>query len=145
MIKEYSAEENKAWRATQPQKMVVVKVIIKSDRGNILLVKPNYKKTWQLPGGGVDNGESPESAVVREVSEELNLAISIDDISLKGTIYKPDEEILFLIYESNELLTEDTQFKVQADEIIDYQFVNPETVPELLSDYYADFWKRQYS
>jgi len=144
MSKEYTEEENKIWRASQPQKMIVVKVVIKSDQGNILLAKPNYKKTWQLPGGGVENGESPEQAAVREVKEELSLDLSENDLNIKGTIYKSDEEILFVIYESGKLISEDTQFNLQADEITDFKFASIQDVAPLLSSYYLEFWNQKY-
>ena len=144
MSKEYTEEENRVWRASQPQKMIVVKVVIKSDLGNILLAKPDYKKTWQLPGGGVENGESPEQAAVREVKEELNLDILDSDLAIKGTIYKSDEELLFIVYEYTKLIAEDTKFDLQADEITDFQFAQVQNVAPLLSSYYLDFWNQSY-
>jgi len=33
---------------------------------------------WVLPGGGVDHGEHPETAVVREVSEETGYDVRVD-------------------------------------------------------------------
>jgi 8-oxo-dGTP diphosphatase len=144
MGKEYTEEENRIWRASQPQKMIVVKVIIQSDKGNILLAKPDYKNSWQLPGGGVDNGESPEDAVVRETLEELNLVIAKDDLEIKGTIYKADEEMLFIIYQYKQVFPEDVELKVQENEITNFQFANPNSVSSLLSPYYADFWAKHY-
>lgn len=145
MTREYTKEENRIWRAQQPQKMIVVKVVIKSDQGNILLAKPNYKKSWQLPGGGVENGESPEEAAVREVREELSLNLSTDSLRLTGTIYRQDEELLFLVYEASEVISENTQLRVEEGEIVDFQFANVNNVAPLLSDYYTDFWQKHYS
>jgi len=145
MTEKYTAEENSIWRASQPQKMIVVKVIIKSDKGNVLLAKPNYKKNWQLPGGGVDKGESPEDAIIRETKEELSLTIYKDDLTIKGTVYKADEEILFLIYESSKLVAEDVELIVQENEITDFKFTETTAVSDLLSPYYADFWKKNYT
>jgi ADP-ribose pyrophosphatase YjhB (NUDIX family) len=36
---------------------------------------------WFLPGGGVEFGESPESAVVRELAEETGLVGAVDSIA----------------------------------------------------------------
>ena len=44
--------------------------------GKILLVKEargSYQNLWGLPKGSVDEGESPESAVLRELTEETAL------------------------------------------------------------------------
>jgi 8-oxo-dGTP pyrophosphatase MutT (NUDIX family) len=46
------------------------------DQGQVLLVK-NWLSTdeWLLPGGGIRSNESPESAALREVHEELGLQV----------------------------------------------------------------------
>ena len=42
--------------------------------GRLLVLKPNYKKGWTIPGGQMDaTGESPWEACVRETVEECGL------------------------------------------------------------------------
>jgi 8-oxo-dGTP diphosphatase len=46
-------------------------------RGRLLLLKPNYKKGWTIPGGQIDAaGESPWEACQRETREECGLEVS---------------------------------------------------------------------
>jgi 8-oxo-dGTP diphosphatase len=39
----------------------------------VLIVEPTYKATWEIPGGMVEDGETPREACVRELKEELGL------------------------------------------------------------------------
>ena len=52
--------------------------------GRILLVRNSargpYPGGWSLPGGGIDHGESPRDALVREVAEETGLACEVGDV-----------------------------------------------------------------
>ena len=42
-------------------------------RGRVLLVRQRYTAGWRLPGGGVDRGEPPQEAILRELAEEVGL------------------------------------------------------------------------
>jgi 8-oxo-dGTP pyrophosphatase MutT (NUDIX family) len=37
------------------------------DDGQLLIVEPIYKSTWEIPGGAVEHGETPYAACVREL------------------------------------------------------------------------------
>jgi 8-oxo-dGTP pyrophosphatase MutT (NUDIX family) len=45
--------------------------------GRLLILKPNYKKGWTIPGGQIDSGgESPWEACRRETREECGLEVA---------------------------------------------------------------------
>jgi len=51
-----------------------VAAAVEGDDGRVLLVRNRYASGWRLPGGGVDRGEPPQAAVLRELAEEVGLA-----------------------------------------------------------------------
>jgi 8-oxo-dGTP diphosphatase len=63
------------------QRVAAYAVIVRDDR--ILLSRLATRLTpnelWTLPGGGVEHGEDPRDAVVREVHEETGLAVEIGE------------------------------------------------------------------
>lgn len=57
--------------------MVVVAVALIDEKGRVLLHRRRFEGVhaglWEFPGGKVQTGESPETALVREIEEELGL------------------------------------------------------------------------
>lgn len=67
--------------------LVAVSVLAQSSDGHILLSRrPSHMRTfpgiWVTPGGHVDQGESLEAAVVRELQEETGLSIDLSSDKL---------------------------------------------------------------
>ena len=59
----------------------VVAAIIEKD-GKIFATQRgygNYKDWWEFPGGKIEAHETPEEARVREIKEELDTEISVDE------------------------------------------------------------------
>ena len=56
-------------RVIRPLFQVFAAAVILDDDKNIFLVKSTYNRfhPWGLPGGGLEYGEHPEAAVIREV------------------------------------------------------------------------------
>ncbi|MEC3655779.1 NUDIX hydrolase [Bacillus siamensis] len=52
-------------------------VIIQNDGRDILLVKRKDVPLWDLPGGGIAEGETPEAAAIREAFEETGYNATI--------------------------------------------------------------------
>jgi 8-oxo-dGTP pyrophosphatase MutT (NUDIX family) len=97
MAKRYTAEQNKQWQAGLPKKKVAAKVILKSDKGNILLVKPDYKDTWQMPGGGAELGEDPKLAAIREAKEETGIEIQLSNLRLVDSVFLKLKKITYIL------------------------------------------------
>jgi 8-oxo-dGTP diphosphatase len=68
-------------RLPQVQRVAAYAVILRDER--ILLSRLSDALTqtplWTLPGGGLDHGEDPRAAVVREVYEETGLDVSVGE------------------------------------------------------------------
>ncbi len=51
--------------------------VILDRRGHLIAVNPSYKEGWDLPGGMVDEGETPYEAATREIAEEIGLTLKL--------------------------------------------------------------------
>jgi RimJ/RimL family protein N-acetyltransferase/8-oxo-dGTP pyrophosphatase MutT (NUDIX family) len=65
-----------------PRKRAISQLLVRDPADRVLLCQLTYKQDWDLPGGVVEVGESPQVAVVREVEEELGLTLSADRLLL---------------------------------------------------------------
>ena len=56
--------------------------IVFNDAGEVLLVRENYgDRRYGPPGGGVDEGESPQQCCVREALEEAGIVVSVEQLA----------------------------------------------------------------
>ena len=82
-------------------KREIVSALIFSKDGKLLMGKKDpakggvYAECWHLPGGGIDEGENKEQALVREVKEETNLDIgSLKQELVDDTAWGQSEKVL---------------------------------------------------
>lgn len=69
-----------------------VRAVIFNSEGKFLLVtEVDDPDNFKLPGGKIDGGEDPESAIERELFEELNLKKETYDLSLAATLKTENE------------------------------------------------------
>lgn len=61
--------------SVMPLKRLISHVVMTDPDGRVLLCQTTFKKDWELPGGIVEDGESPVLAARREVKEEIGIDI----------------------------------------------------------------------
>jgi len=49
--------------------------VIRNERKELLVLRPGWDARWELPGGGVEIGESVQAALEREILEETGYAV----------------------------------------------------------------------
>jgi len=55
-----------------------ISTAIITDAGRVLMIRRREREgrlLWAFPGGGIEDGETPEQAAVRETSEEVDLEV----------------------------------------------------------------------
>ena len=109
-------------------------ILFSEDRSQILLIKRRDVPVWVLPGGGIDLGESPETAVIREMEEETGLKVKI---SRKIAEYSPLCRLArFTHFYECEALEGTPQ---TGDETADIQFFSLKDLPKRVPPPYPDW------
>ncbi|MEV7770377.1 NUDIX hydrolase [Kitasatospora sp. NPDC086791] len=97
----YLAEGN----AKQARKRVSADVVLRDERDRVLTVNPTYKDGWDLPGGMAEADEPPDRAAVRELHEELGLAITVHGLLVVDWVapHGPWDDQLAFIFDAGTL------------------------------------------
>ena len=118
--------DNHTYTASLPKKRMASGALIKNEQNEILLVNPVYRDKWLIPGGTVEENESPKDACEREIKEELGLTISVG--SLLALDYMPESEegteALHFIFDGGVLNDDDIKrIALEKSELSEYRFL----------------------
>ena len=86
----------------------VVAAVIQSKTEVLLARRASHKQMagkWEFPGGKIERGESPESAIAREIREEFDIEIQVGAWICTGTHHYPDLTVKLTAYYAS---TQDT-------------------------------------
>lgn len=98
--------------------------IIFDEHKRVLLCHRRDYDLWNLPGGGLEAGESPWDGLKREVREETGLEIEI--IKLAGVYSKPDKNEIVLSFLCK-VISGSLTLNDEADKI---EYFDVETLPK---------------
>lgn len=107
-------------------------VVANSQTQNILLVRVRDNLKWYLPGGKIEPSETAAEAVIRELKEELNIAIFPASLRLLATI----KDVAYGVADDVELNCFTAQYKGNFSpmaEISEVRMVNWRTEQDLLA------------
>lgn len=67
----------RAYYAARSAPLMAATGIVLDSRGRVLVLTTSYKTEHELPGGGVEDTETPEEGLARELKEELDLSVPV--------------------------------------------------------------------
>ncbi|WP_085529420.1 NUDIX domain-containing protein [Kocuria massiliensis] len=134
-----SPEDFKAFVASLPRRRMAAGAIITDESDRLLIVKPNYKSGWSLPGGTVEAGESPQEGCFREVLEEVGLDLPRGRMLLvfHGLNMGEWGDSAYFMYDGGSIRS-DAPITLQEEELTDYRFVPLTELDGFLSPGFSD-------
>ena len=133
------------------------RIVLRNDNDEIILTR--FGRVYFLPGGKIEYGETPVDTIKREVMEETNINVLLDDIEpfLVVKNYLRDYELrdgtianrlLITYYFTGFTTTDNIEYfnltRVEKEDNLRGFFIEMEEAEELINDYNKDDPKASY-
>ncbi|WRZ89626.1 NUDIX hydrolase [Streptomyces sp. NBC_01007] len=116
-----------AYIAGLPRVLVGAAALFRDTEGRVLLVEPNYREGWTLPGGTVesDDGESPRQGARRETAEEIGLDVELGRLLAVDWVLGPARPpLVAYLYDGGVLGEQDLKaIRLQEEELLSWRLV----------------------
>lgn len=105
--------------------------VIVDDYGRILLMHRSSGENthWELPGGKIENHETPEEAAVRELGEELGVTVRLTGALGSEVFEQAEQEYRYHWFQA--VIDEGQPHIVETEEYDDLDFFELEDMPGL--------------
>ncbi|GAP49834.1 NUDIX domain-containing protein [Streptomyces azureus] len=125
-----------AYIASLPRVLAGAAALFRDGEGRVLLVEPNYREGWALPGGTIesDDGETPRQGARRETAEEIGLDRELGRLLAVDWVHGTGRPPLVSYLYDGGVLGED-EFKtirLQEEELLSWRLVPREELTEYL-------------
>ena len=128
-----------AYIESLPKKLVGAACVLMNEHKDILIMKPSYREGWLLPGGPLNEFESPSHGCIRKTMEEAGLTIEGPQlIGVFHSLRRSDdkrryESVHFIFYGG--ILDENArqEITIESKSFESYKFVTREDAVSMLS------------
>ncbi|MET8635791.1 NUDIX hydrolase [Streptomyces sp. NPDC004680] len=122
--------------ASLPRVLAGAAALFRDAEGHVLLVEPNYRDGWALPGGTIesDTGETPRQGARRETTEEIGFDVELGRLLavdwVHGTARPP---LVAYLYDGGVLAEKDFKaIRLQEEELLSWRLVPQEELTAYL-------------
>lgn len=116
-----------AYIASLPRIIAGAAALFRDAEGRVLLVEPNYRDGWTLPGGTIesDDGETPRQGARRETAEEIGLEIELGRLLAVDWVHGVGRPpLVAYLYDGGVLAEDDVKaIRLQEEELLSWRFV----------------------
>lgn len=121
-----------------PRKRAIGQMLVRDDSGRVMMCRLTYKRDWDLPGGVVEVGESPQLGTSRELSEELGVDLPAGPLLLTDWLppWSGWDDAVCLVYDGgvHESSYVDSMV-LEEREIREVSFLTVEEIAERAADF----------
>lgn len=122
-----SASDFAAYVATLPRVLAGAAALFRDARGRVLLVEPNYRDGWALPGGTIesDRNETPREGARRETLEEIGLDRPLGRLlAVDWSVGPGRPPLVAYLYDGGVLDEDDLKaIRLQEEELLSWRLV----------------------
>ncbi|MET9654753.1 NUDIX hydrolase [Streptomyces sp. NPDC006460] len=118
--------------ASLPRVLAGAGALFRDSAGRILVVEPDYREGWALPGGTIesDTDETPRQGARRETAEEIGLDVVLGPLLTVDWVLGPARPpVVAYVYDGGVLSEEQfAAIRLPEDELLSWKLITPDEV-----------------
>ena len=128
---------------TQRVYTVGVVGLVPNHDGAVLVLRHRFRVpyAWGLPGGYLENGETPNQAFARELLEEIGMPVDVCAGVLEHELNHATNTISYVVLAK----PSDRKPPRLGGEVLDFRFCTPENLPDEMQPTHAAFLQRYWA